>query len=84
MNLSVERDDDRLVVGSEERNHTVLNLIKQAVWDVGGQAGYDRGHPYRGESKLVVTADDPDETLEDAIEKVQDDVETFIDTFDDA
>lgn len=84
MDLTVEQEDDQLVVGSDERNHTVLHLIKQAVWEVGGQAGYDRGHPYRGESKLVITADNPEDTLQDAIEQVQDDLETFADTFEDA
>lgn len=82
MNLSVEQDGDRLIVGSEERNHTVMNLVKQAVWDEGGQAGYDKGHPYRGESKLVITADNPEDVLEAAVERVKNDLESFTDGFD--
>ncbi len=84
MDLSVEQEDGRLIVGSENRNHTVLNLIKQAVWDEGGQAGYDRGHPYRGESRLVITADDPEDVLQDAVTRAQDDLDEFADAFESA
>lgn len=84
MNLSVERDDNRLVVGSDDRNHTVMNLLKQAVWDEGGQAGYDKGHPYTGGGKLVITADDPEDMLENAVQRVRDDLDAFKDAFESA
>lgn len=85
MKLSVEEDaDNRLMIGSEDRNHTLLNLLKQAVWDVGGQAGYDKGHPYTGESTLVITDDDPQTTLEDAVDHARKRLDTFEDAFKDA
>lgn len=84
MDLSVEQEDDRLVVGSDGDNHTVMTLLKQAVWDEGGQAGYDKGHPYTGDSRLVITADDPEQTLDDAVQHVKDQLDEFEDLFDDA
>lgn len=84
MELSVERDDDKLVVGSLGRNHTVMTLLKQAVWEEDGQAGYDEGHPYRGESKLVINADDPEDMLDAAIDRVRDQLDAFESAFEDA
>ncbi len=84
MDLHVEERDDRLIVGSDGDNHTIMNLVKQAVWDEGGQAGYDRGHPYTGDSKLVVTAENPEETLEKAVQHVKDSLDEFTDAFESA
>lgn len=84
MELDVEAADGHLLVKSPDRDHTLLNLLKQAVWDAGGQAGYDKGHPYTGEATLVVRGDDPEQTLDDAIDEVTDQLETFRSAFESA
>jgi len=84
MNLSVEQDGNRLIIGAEDSNHTVLTLLKQAIWEEGGQAGYDKGHPYTGNGRLVITADNPDDMLDDAVDRVRDQLTAFEDAFESA
>ncbi len=84
MELTVEERDDRVLVHSPDRQHTLLTLLKQAVWDVGGQAGYDKGHEYAGEATLVVSGDEPRETLDDAVDAARDELDAFRDAFESA
>jgi len=77
MELETIEKDDRLVVDMSQ-NHTLANLIRKAIWESGGEAGYDKGHPLDEESMLVVSGDNPEEVLEDAIEQARewlDDIE---------
>jgi DNA-directed RNA polymerase subunit L len=67
MELETMEKDDRLIVDMQQ-NHTLANLIRKAIWANDGEAGYDKGHPLGDESQLIIKSDDPEETLEDAIE----------------
>ncbi|MFQ3275223.1 MAG: DNA-directed RNA polymerase subunit L [Candidatus Nanohaloarchaea archaeon] len=71
MELDTVEKDGRLVINVDQ-NHTVANLIRKAVWENGGEAAYDTGHPLGGESNLVVEADNPEQVIEDAIETAKD------------
>ncbi|MDY6774327.1 MAG: hypothetical protein SVS85_03945 [Candidatus Nanohaloarchaea archaeon] len=82
MDLDVRKEGGKLVLTPSERNHTLMNLLKQAVWDVGGKAGYNQGHPYEGGGgELVVEGDDPQEVLQNAVDSVEEDLEEFGDAF---
>jgi len=67
MNLESVEKDDRLIVDLN-RNHTLANLIRKAIWANGGEAGYDKGHPLGDDSQLIVESEDPKEELEEAVE----------------
>jgi DNA-directed RNA polymerase subunit L len=67
MELETVEKDDRLIVDMNQ-NHTLANLIRKAIWANDGEAGYDKGHPLGDESQLIIKDDNPEETLEDAIE----------------
>lgn len=66
MDLQTVQKDDRIIVDVQQ-NHTVANLLRKAIWQNDGEAGYDTGHPLGGDSGLVVKDDNPEEVLEDAI-----------------
>lgn len=70
MELETVEKDDRLIVDMKQ-NHTLANLIRKAIWANDGEAGYDKGHPLGDESNLIINDDDPEETLENAIEKAR-------------
>lgn len=84
MELTVEEENDRLLVHSHGRHHTIMNLLRQAVWDVGGKAGYDRGHEYTGDATLVVEGDDPGQVLQEAIGHAADELDAFQNAFNNA
>lgn len=67
MELDTIEKDDRLMIDVKQ-NHTLGNLIRKAVWANGGEAAYDKGHPLGDESTLIIEGDDPESTLEDAVE----------------
>lgn len=71
MELDVMEKDDRLLVDMEQ-NHALANLLRKAVWENGGEAGYDKGHPLGDESVLIIDADESEEVLQDAVETVRD------------
>jgi len=59
--------DGRLMVDMEQ-NHALANLLRKAVWENDGEAGYDKGHPLGDESVLIIDTDDPETVLQDAVE----------------
>ena len=59
--------DGRLMVDMEQ-NHALANLLRKAVWENDGEAGYDKGHPLGDESVLIIDSDDPETVLENAVE----------------
>ncbi|MFB6213504.1 MAG: RpoL/Rpb11 RNA polymerase subunit family protein [Candidatus Nanohaloarchaea archaeon] len=67
MELETIEKDDRLMVDVKQ-NHTLGNLIRKAVWENGGEAAYDKGHPLGDESTLIIEGDELESTLEDAVE----------------
>ncbi|MFB6145255.1 MAG: hypothetical protein ABEJ99_01985 [Candidatus Nanohaloarchaea archaeon] len=67
MELETIEKDGRLIVDLKQ-NHTLGNLIRKAVWENGGEAAYDKGHPLGGESSLIIESDSPAEDLKDAVE----------------
>lgn len=67
MELDTVEKDGRLLINLDQ-NHTVGNIIRKAVWENGGEAAYDKGHPLGGDSNLIVEADNPKEVLEEAVE----------------
>lgn len=79
MQIQAEQENDKIVLQSEERNHTTLNLVKKYLWQADAEAGYSKGHPYIGASKLVFAADDPEAAVEEAVEQAQDNLDEFKD-----
>lgn len=67
MELDIMEKDGRLMVDMEQ-NHALANLLRKAVWENDGEAGYDKGHPLGDESVLVIDADNPETVLQDAVE----------------
>jgi DNA-directed RNA polymerase subunit L len=65
---------DRLIIDMKQ-NHALANLIRKSVWESGGEAGYDKGHPLGDESNLVIKSDDPEEVLQDAVDAARDSLE---------
>lgn len=59
--------EDRLLVDMEQ-NHALANLLRKAVWENDGEAGYDKGHPLGDESVLIIDADDSETVLQDAVD----------------
>lgn len=76
MDVEIEKKDDRLIL-KVEKNHTLFNLIRKALWEVGAEAGYDKGHPYIGKATLVVKDKNPEKKLKEAIIKVKNDLKEF-------
>lgn len=64
----VSKEDDRMKIDFE-KNHTIGNLIRKAVWEVGGEAAYDKGHPLDEESVLIVEAENPEEKFSEAVDQ---------------
>jgi len=71
MELETTEKDGRLLVDMGQ-NHALANLLRKAVWENDGEAGYDKGHPLGDESVLIIETDTPEETLEDAVETARD------------
>ena len=67
MELDVMEKEGRLMVDMEQ-NHALANLLRKAIWENDGEAGYDKGHPLGDESVLVIDSDSPETVLEDAVE----------------
>ena len=84
MDIDIEQHDGKALITSEAQNHTLMTALKQAVWDEGGKSGYNKGHPYAGEGTLVVEGDDPEATLEAAVERLRNDLDAFLDAFESA
>ncbi|MCJ7429084.1 MAG: hypothetical protein MUP66_01710 [Candidatus Nanohaloarchaeota archaeon QJJ-5] len=81
MEFNAYDDEGKTVIESEEKQHTVMNLVKHYVWDTDAEAGFDKGHPYIGASKLVVNSDAPRDDLQEAIDAARDELETFRSAF---
>lgn len=71
MELDTTEKDGRLLVDMEQ-NHALANLLRKAVWENNGEAGYDKGHPLGDESVLIIETDEPEKTLQDAVETARD------------
>lgn len=71
MELDVMEKDGRLLIDMEQ-NHAVANLLRKAVWENNGEAGYDKGHPLGDESVLIIDDDSPEEKLREAVGTVKD------------
>ncbi len=76
MKLRAEQHKDRLILHME-KNHTVANLLRKTLWEIGSEAGYDKGHPYIGESTLVIKSKDAKKDLEKALTKIKNDLKEF-------
>lgn len=81
MEFNAYEDEGKTVIESEEKQHTVLNLVKHYVWDTDAEAGFDKGHPYIGTSKLVINSDNPKDDLQEAVEAARDELASFKDAF---
>ncbi|MCJ7450619.1 MAG: hypothetical protein MUP58_02660 [Candidatus Nanohaloarchaeota archaeon QJJ-9] len=79
MNLKAEEEGNATVLKTEEDKHTVMNLVEDYLWKVGADAGYDKGHPYVGESKLIINHENPAEAIGNAVEKAKEDLEELKD-----
>ncbi len=74
--MRAEQKKDRLILHME-KNHTLGNLLRKTLWELGVEAGYDKGHPYIGESVLVVKSENPKKDLEKALTKIKNDLKEF-------
>lgn len=74
MEIDTMHKEDRMIVDVNQ-NHTVGNLLRKMVWENGGEAGYDKGHPLGDESNLVVKSNNPEEVLEEAVESAREHLE---------
>ncbi|WEL19780.1 RpoL/Rpb11 RNA polymerase subunit family protein [Candidatus Nanohalococcus occultus] len=70
MELESFEKDGRLALDVAQ-HHTVANLVRKALWEVGVEAAYDKGHPLGDESTLIVESDTPEEDLQKGIEKAK-------------
>ncbi len=71
MDIEAFDKEDRMILDMKQ-NHSLANLIRKMVWENGGEAGYDKGHPLGDESNLVIKSDNPQEVLEDAVDSARD------------
>jgi len=71
-----ETEGGKLILALDN-NHTLSNLLRKALWQVGAEAGYDKGHPYIGNSKLVIDSDKPQQALEAAVDSIKEDLQDF-------
>ena len=76
MKLRAEQQKDRIILYME-KNHTIANLLRKTLWELGVEAGYDKGHPYIGESVLVIKSKDAKKDLERALAKIKNDLKEF-------
>ncbi|MDY6770536.1 MAG: hypothetical protein SV186_01105 [Candidatus Nanohaloarchaea archaeon] len=77
MELQSDTEDGRTILQSEDKQHTVMNLVRSTLWDAGAAAGYDKGHPYVGSSKLVFDTNSPADDVAEAVEKAKEDLNDF-------
>jgi DNA-directed RNA polymerase subunit L len=70
MELDVMEKGGRLLIDMEQ-NHALANLLRKAVWENDGEAGYDKGHPLGDESVLIIDDESPEDTLQNAVDTAQ-------------
>jgi DNA-directed RNA polymerase subunit L len=70
MELDVMEKEGRLLIDMEQ-NHALANLLRKAVWENDGEAGYDKGHPLGDESVLIIDDESPENTLQNAVDTAQ-------------
>ena len=75
--LEKEQKNGKTVLKSEDKKHTIMNLVKKYLWKTGSEAGYDQGHPYLGGSGLVINSDTPSEDVDEAVSLLKEDLEDF-------
>lgn len=81
MEFDIDQEDGTTVLQSADKRHTVMNLVRDMLWDVGAEAGYEKGHPYVGKARLAVNADDPATAIEDAVDQAREQLGSFRDSF---
>lgn len=81
MEFDIEQEDGKTVVKSEEKHHTVMNLVRNSLWESGTEAGYEKGHPYVGESRLVISTEEAASAIEDAVDRAREQLDSFRDSF---
>lgn len=63
--ITLSDKEDRKIVNFNN-NHSIANLVRKGIWSVGGEAGYDKGHPLDKDSRLVVKGDE--DLIEESVE----------------
>lgn len=76
MDVNIEEKENSLVLETNEKK-TIMALLKSYLWETGAEAGFEEGHPYVGNPKLVYSSDNPAEDLEEAVESAKQDLEEF-------
>jgi DNA-directed RNA polymerase subunit L len=83
MNVKViEKEKEKIVLEIDGETHTFLNLLRENVWNAGGEAYYIIQHPYLSVPKFVVKAENPKKILYDAVELIIDQAKEFEEKFD--
>ncbi len=75
--INAKLEGKKLVVEFEGGSHTLFNLIREKIWEVGGEAAYRMEHPLKNKFTLLVVADKPKEVLKKAIEAAKKEVAEF-------
>ena len=82
MNVTINKNDaGKTVIETEDKQHTLLTLLRKYLWDSGVESGYDEGHPYLGGSNLVIESKNPEEDIKESFEEIRKDIEEFRDSF---
>ncbi len=85
MDIDVREEGTKTILSPSERSHTLMGLVKRAVWESGGKAGYNQGHPYEEDTgELVIEGDDAAAMVSDAVEQARAELDAFRDAFENA
>ncbi len=68
-----KRDENTIEVELEGESHTLPNLIRKELWNdpTVTLAAYTKDHPYIGIPRLIVSAENPEKALLDAISRAK-------------
>ncbi len=78
MELNIEeKESGKKILKTEQKQHTIMSLLRRYLWDSGTNTGYDEGHPYIGGSKLIVESEDVKKDVKKACDAIREDLKDF-------
>ncbi len=78
MELNIEeKKSGKKILKTEQKQHTIMSLMRRYLWDAGIDAGYDEGHPYIGGSNLIVESKDIKKDVKEACKTIKKDLKEF-------
>lgn len=74
----LEKGEQKMAIEVQGETHTFLNLLRENAWKAGSkQASYIIEHPNLSEPRLIVRANKPKKTLENAVQMIIDQAKDF-------